>query len=115
MRPELHAQLRRALRPDVPVRRAEQQLLDRRLEDVFGVSGVGNLFKPGTLDRAAAEFRQLSEGERAYPMDWNNIAPSVGIAWTPSASSGWLPPADRRDRRLRRCAPATADPTRASG
>ena len=23
-------------------------------------------------------------------MDWNNIAPSVGMAWTPTASGGWL-------------------------
>src|SRR5262249_9330551 len=30
------------------------------------------------------------EGERAYPMDWNNLAPTVGFAWTPSAKDGFL-------------------------
>jgi hypothetical protein len=60
------------------------------LDDVYGVSGAGNLFKPGTLAGEPPTFRQLAEGERAYPMDWNNIAPSVGFAWTPTASGGWL-------------------------
>jgi hypothetical protein len=60
------------------------------LDDVYGVSGVGNLFKPGVLTGQAPTFRQLSTGERAYPMDWNNISPSVGFAWTPSADDGFL-------------------------
>jgi len=60
------------------------------LEDVYGVSGAGNLFKPGTLTGRSPEFRQLHEGDRPYPMDWNNLAPSVGMAWTPSAPSGLL-------------------------
>ena len=58
------------------------------LEDVYGVSGTGNLFKPGTLTGMPPTFRQLEKGERAYPMDWNNISPSVGMAWTPSVASG---------------------------
>jgi len=60
------------------------------LEDVYGVSGVGNLFKPGVQTGQKPTFRQLSAGERAYPMDWNNISPSVGFAWTPSADEGFL-------------------------
>ena len=36
------------------------------LADVYGVSGVGNLFKPGTLAGQPPTFRQLGEGERAY-------------------------------------------------
>jgi hypothetical protein len=59
------------------------------LDDVFGVSGVGNLFKPGTLTGQASTFRQLSSGERAYPMDWNNISPSIGFAWTPTVDDGF--------------------------
>ena len=55
------------------------------LDDVYGRSGTGNIFKPGTLTGEAPTFRQLKEGERAYPMDWNNISPSVGFAWTPTA------------------------------
>jgi hypothetical protein len=60
------------------------------IEDVFGVSGVGNLFKPNTLTGREPEFRQLRKGERPYPMDWNNVAPSFGLAWTPSAKGGFL-------------------------
>ncbi len=60
------------------------------IDDVYGVSGMGNLFKPGTLTGSVPEFRQLNEGERTYAMDWNNIAPSIGLAWTPSADSGFL-------------------------
>jgi hypothetical protein len=60
------------------------------IEDVYGRSGVGNLFKPGTLTGQVPEFRQLAEGERSYPMDWTNAAPSIGMAWTPSAKDGFL-------------------------
>ena len=58
--------------------------------DVFGVSGTGNLFKPGTLTGRAPTFRQLKENERPYPMDWNNVAPSIGAAWSPTARGGFL-------------------------
>ena len=60
------------------------------IDDVYGVSGVGNLFMPGVLTGQAPQFHQLTEGEKPYPTDWNNIAPSVGVAWTPSASDGML-------------------------
>jgi hypothetical protein len=60
------------------------------IEDVYGVSGVGNLFQPGVLTGRVPQFRQLGEGEKPYPMDWNNVAPSVGVAWTPSAGGGFM-------------------------
>jgi hypothetical protein len=59
-------------------------------EDVFGVSGAGNIFKPGTQTGSAPFFHQLKKGEKPYPTDANNVAPSVGFAWTPSARGGWL-------------------------
>lgn len=59
-------------------------------EDVFGVSGAGNIFKPGTQTGSAPFFHQLKKGDKPYPTDGNNLAPSVGFAWTPSASGGWL-------------------------
>jgi hypothetical protein len=61
-------------------------------EDVFGVSGAGNIFKPGVLQGRPSEFHQLGQGDRPYPMDWNNVAPSVGFAWTPSARGAWTGP-----------------------
>jgi hypothetical protein len=59
-------------------------------DDVFGVSGAGNAFKPGTLAGQPPTFRQLQKNERPYPMDWNNVAPSIGAAWSPTASGGFL-------------------------
>ena len=58
--------------------------------DVFGVSGPGNIFKPGTMTGSAPTFRQLKENEKPYPMDWNNLAPSIGAAWSPTAGGGFL-------------------------
>jgi hypothetical protein len=54
------------------------------LADVYGVSGVGNLFKPG-VNGTAPRFVQYKKGEAASKTDWNNFAPSVGFAWRPTA------------------------------
>ncbi|MBI4472164.1 MAG: TonB-dependent receptor, partial [Acidobacteria bacterium] len=53
-------------------------------DGVYGVSGYGNLFKPGVFEGSLTQFRLLEKGERAYKTPWNNFAPSVGLAWTPS-------------------------------
>lgn len=53
-------------------------------EDVFGVSGVGNLFKPGTLTGRVPTVVGVQPGEKAYPDDKNNVAPSFGVVWSPS-------------------------------
>ncbi len=53
------------------------------------VTGIGNLFQPGTLQGAATTFKQLNKGTNAYNTDWGNIAPSVGAAWTIGADDGW--------------------------
>lgn len=58
--------------------------------DVFGVSGENNFSKPGTLTGRTPTFRQLKENENPYPMDFNNLAPSIGAVWTPSARDGFL-------------------------
>jgi len=60
------------------------------LADLFGVSGPGNLFKPGTLAGRVTQFVQYKEGERAYHTDYKNFAPSLGFAWSPNAKQGWL-------------------------
>jgi Carboxypeptidase regulatory-like domain len=56
---------------------------------VWGVSGVNNLFKPGTLTGTPTAFERFPQGTRAYNMDWNNFGPSVGLAWSPN-STGFL-------------------------
>jgi Carboxypeptidase regulatory-like domain/TonB dependent receptor-like, beta-barrel len=65
------------------------------LEGFCGVSGLAsdgqcNLFRPGTLTGAATTYNQYASGTPGYNTDWNNIAPSVGAAWRPNVSSGWL-------------------------
>ncbi|MGH9198415.1 MAG: TonB-dependent receptor domain-containing protein, partial [Acidimicrobiia bacterium] len=58
------------------------------LEDVFGVSGVGNLFKPGVMTGRPPQFIPFEKGTHAYTTDRNNFAPNLGVAWTPNAKSG---------------------------
>jgi hypothetical protein len=59
-------------------------------EGIFGVSGFGNLFKPGVYDGALTQFRLLKPGEKAYKNRYKDFAPSVGFAWTPNFDSGLL-------------------------
>jgi hypothetical protein len=60
------------------------------LADVWGRSGIGNLFMPGTLPGQPPVFTQYNKGEGAYNTDTNNWAPSVGFAWTIGGSSNSL-------------------------
>ena len=51
---------------------------------VYGVTGSqGNMFKPGTMTGTAPVFENYPKGAGAYKMEWNNLAPSVGVAWRP--------------------------------
>ncbi len=60
------------------------------VDGLFGVSGPGNLFKPGTQTGQATQFIPFRTGDQAYNTDYKNFAPNLGIAWTPRADSGWL-------------------------
>jgi hypothetical protein len=60
------------------------------LQDVWGVSGVNNLFKPGTLTGKVPEFIQFDEGVKAYNTDRDNFAPNIGFAWSTSGKGGLL-------------------------
>jgi len=62
------------------------------VDDLYGVSGPGNLFKPGTLTGRVPQFIPFQTGDQAYNLDYKNFAPNLGIAWTPKADSGWLKP-----------------------
>jgi len=48
----------------------------------YGVSGVGNLFKPGVFAGTTPSFRQLQAGEGAYRTYWKNFQPSVGFVYS---------------------------------
>ena len=50
---------------------------------VWDVSGVGNLFTPGTETGTHPTLRLNQKDERAFKSDKNNFAPSVGAVWSP--------------------------------
>jgi hypothetical protein len=74
------------------------------VEDVWGVSGLAstcsdlsnvnptdcNLFRPGLTPGKSPELFPFNANTRAYSIDKDNWAPSVGAAWTPSSDGGWL-------------------------
>lgn len=73
------------------------------LESAWGVSGLAsgckasepspascNLFKPGTMPGIKPEFIEFKQGVHTFNTDWNNLAPSVGLNWTPSVDGGFL-------------------------
>jgi hypothetical protein len=55
---------------------------------VFGISGEGNIFRPGVLEGTPTEFFPLTGS--AYNSDWNNFAPSFGLSWSPEFTNPWL-------------------------
>jgi hypothetical protein len=57
-------------------------------DQIYGVSGPGNIFKPGTLTGTAPRVVPLAKGEKAYPDDLNNFAPSAGVVWSPEFADG---------------------------
>jgi carboxypeptidase family protein len=63
---------------------------------LYGVSGLNNLFKPGTLSGPATtelEFVNGDTGKKLYGNDWNNFAPFIGLAYSPDFEKGpmrWL-------------------------
>jgi hypothetical protein len=63
---------------------------------IWGVSGPNNLFKPtaapgsNTQAFASLDFVSGDTGKGLYKNDWNNFAPFIGLAWSPSFKSGFL-------------------------
>jgi len=72
------------------------------LESACGMSGLGD---GGTYSKCAMfsrndvstqpgyqppHFIQYSGGTKGYDTDWNNFAPSLGVAWRPNVQSGFL-------------------------
>ncbi|MBY0497814.1 MAG: TonB-dependent receptor [Cyanobacteria bacterium] len=65
------------------------------VDDLCGVSGANNgnrcnLFQPGVMPGTKPTFKQLTAGTATYATDRNNIAPSLGFAWTPARRGGML-------------------------
>jgi hypothetical protein len=60
------------------------------IESIWGVSGVGNLFKPGTLTGKPVTYFRQEIDQNPYTTAKNNFAPSFGFAWTPNFKEGFL-------------------------
>ncbi|MDX2040035.1 MAG: carboxypeptidase regulatory-like domain-containing protein [Acidobacteriota bacterium] len=60
------------------------------LDGLFGVSGAGNQFKPGTLTGSAPAYFPFNEGEHFHNTDYSNWAPSLGFAWSPKFENSLL-------------------------
>ncbi|HEX7332873.1 MAG TPA: TonB-dependent receptor [Pyrinomonadaceae bacterium] len=57
---------------------------------LYGESGEGNLFKPGTLTGAPSQYELFGEGYQTYKARYGNFAPTLGIAWSPNFENGFL-------------------------
>ena len=57
---------------------------------LFGESGEGNVFKPGTLTGSPSTYTNFSDGSSAYKTQYGNFAPSVGFTWSPDFKTGML-------------------------
>lgn len=69
------------------------------LESACGRSGLGDgglyskckFNQPGApLTGARPEYIQLQRGTSGYQTDWNNLSPSVSVAWRPNVQGGFL-------------------------
>ena len=59
-------------------------------EGLWGESGVGNLFKPGTLTGGPSTYALFGTGYKAWHASYGNFAPTVGFAYSPSFKNGLL-------------------------
>ena len=65
------------------------------VNDIFGISGPGNLFNPNAPAGAAPakatlDFVSGDTGKGLWNNDWNNFAPFFGFAYSPDFKSGFL-------------------------
>jgi hypothetical protein len=54
------------------------------LEDLYGLSGYGNMFKPGVMTGTAPTYKLYEAGTPAYKTSHRDFAPSFGFAWSPN-------------------------------
>jgi hypothetical protein len=103
MRPNLSINL--GVRWDVqrPFRALNNSYATATLDSLWGRSGYRsdcdlsditptscNVFKPGEQPGLPTVYERWDAGTAAYNVDWNNVAPSVGINWTPDRRGGLL-------------------------
>lgn len=76
--------------PQFPIVSENENFAKVSFADLFGESGEGNLFRPGTLTGRISQLVPLGIGEELYKTDWNNLAPSASVAWSPDFQNGFL-------------------------
>jgi hypothetical protein len=104
-RPDLTINLGLRYEFQLPFQASNDSYSSTTIEDIWGISGYRegcdlsavtaetcNIFKPGlTEGKAESQYYPFSAGTDLFNMDWDNLAPSVGLAWTPSSEgSGFL-------------------------
>lgn len=67
------------------------------ITNICGISGSASassctLFQPGNTPGQHSVFQQYKAGVNSANTDWNNLGPSLGLAWTPQARPGFLGP-----------------------
>ena len=103
MRPNLSVNLGVRYALQLPFYAMNSSYSTATLDDVWGISGyvpgcdlsnptreTCNLFQPGVMTGQKPTYQNLGAGVKAYNTDWNNIAPSIGVNWTPTAKAGFL-------------------------
>ena len=65
------------------------------MANICGISGVKddnscNVFQPGNVVPITPVYQQYKEGVNSFNVDYNNLAPSAGLAWTPQARPGFI-------------------------
>ncbi len=72
------------------------------IEDLYGESGLGNLFKPnpvgpsninivsGVCANCASDYTLYEKGSEAFKADNGTFAPSIGVAWSPNFGDGFM-------------------------
>jgi hypothetical protein len=74
----------------LPWRPVNEVFTYANVAEVWGPSGIGNIFKPGISTGVTTQFYKMDKGTHAYNIDYKAFAPSFGFAWSPKRSSGRL-------------------------
>lgn len=83
-----------------PFKAANNSLTAASLESVCGISGLGsgstfdkcNFFDTSANIGIVPQYVQLTKGTNGYKTDWDNVGPSIGVAWKPNVQGGFLRP-----------------------
>ena len=57
---------------------------------LYGVSGEGNLFQPGTLAGSPTQVQLFNKGTSAYDTRYDSFAPSLGFTYSPNFQEGFM-------------------------